>query len=319
MKIIFLSFFLILIQEIFPQDYQGSAPCREIFLRVINANYNSVTFRATTFQSCRWDNVCNLTSDFQEVAIALYGNTPESDYCDYGFSFNNDCNFPPNSKELGRNLYIITVDGKLASFSYNANGCISQGDLYITYDYGNDIFYQGGGCTSLGNTPIASYVGYTGTSCLELFLSLSSQNNHPYLSWNPTKQNDWTGYKIYRSINMQGGAPGIFSAIATVGKYINEYTDYDLGIGSPWKVYYKVITENNGSEVGLFSNMVEIGAAGFQKRGELKEVKTISVKVLELHQNFPNPFNPSTVIIWQVPVNSHITLKIYDILGREVA
>ena len=65
--------------------------------------------------------------------------------------------------------------------------------------------------------------------------------------------------------------------------------------------------------------MVEIGVAGFQKRGELKEVKTISVKVLELHQNFPNPFNPSTVIIWQVPVNSHITLKIYDILGREVA
>ena len=38
-----------------------------------------------------------------------------------------------------------------------------------------------------------------------------------------------------------------------------------------------------------------------------------------LEQNFPNPFNPSTKISWQSPVSSHQTLKIYDILGNEVA
>ncbi len=38
-----------------------------------------------------------------------------------------------------------------------------------------------------------------------------------------------------------------------------------------------------------------------------------------LHQNYPNPFNPSTKISWQVPVGSHQTLKVYDILGNEVA
>lgn len=37
-----------------------------------------------------------------------------------------------------------------------------------------------------------------------------------------------------------------------------------------------------------------------------------------LFQNHPNPFNPATVINWQLPVNSHVTLKIYDILGKEV-
>ena len=38
-----------------------------------------------------------------------------------------------------------------------------------------------------------------------------------------------------------------------------------------------------------------------------------------LAQNYPNPFNPSTKISWQSPVGSHQTLKIYDVLGNEVA
>lgn len=38
-----------------------------------------------------------------------------------------------------------------------------------------------------------------------------------------------------------------------------------------------------------------------------------------LEQNFPNPFNPSTKISWQSPVSGHQTLKVYDIIGNEVA
>ncbi|MFA6978536.1 MAG: T9SS type A sorting domain-containing protein [Ignavibacteriaceae bacterium] len=39
----------------------------------------------------------------------------------------------------------------------------------------------------------------------------------------------------------------------------------------------------------------------------------------KLEQNYPNPFNPETVISWQIVVGSFVTLKVYDVLGNEVA
>ena len=38
-----------------------------------------------------------------------------------------------------------------------------------------------------------------------------------------------------------------------------------------------------------------------------------------LYQNYPNPFNPETIISFHLPANTHVSLKLFDILGNEIA
>ncbi len=65
--------------------------------------------------------------------------------------------------------------------------------------------------------------------------------------------------------------------------------------------------------VGAISNGKSYGTlVGVTKNEEL-------VTEFKLNQNYPNPFNPSTTISYQISASSHVSLKIFDALGREVA
>ncbi|MBI3195129.1 MAG: T9SS type A sorting domain-containing protein, partial [Ignavibacteriae bacterium] len=51
---------------------------------------------------------------------------------------------------------------------------------------------------------------------------------------------------------------------------------------------------------------------------ELESEQEEQVRTYALHQSYPNPFNPNTVIRYQLANNILVTLKVYDVLGRTV-
>ena len=52
---------------------------------------------------------------------------------------------------------------------------------------------------------------------------------------------------------------------------------------------------------------------------EENQIREIVPNEYLLYQNFPNPFNPTTTIKYSIPKLSFVTIKIYDVLGSEVA
>lgn len=87
---------------------------------------------------------------------------------------------------------------------------------------------------------------------------------------------------------------------------------------TPFGSYYVNISDvvfNEGIPLGLTFN----GAVVVDGRTNVGNNPDVIPTHYSLEQNYPNPFNPSTKISWQSPVGGWQTLKVYDVLGCEVA
>lgn len=87
---------------------------------------------------------------------------------------------------------------------------------------------------------------------------------------------------------------------------------------------------SNSPKEYSFTDSNPIGGSKFQYRlkqidndGQYEYSNIIEISIFpetfKLSQNYPNPFNPATIISWQTPVDAYQTLKVYDVLGNEVA
>ena len=90
------------------------------------------------------------------------------------------------------------------------------------------------------------------------------------------------------------------------------------GNGTSNTVHIYLYTDASVSSGTYAYRLKQIDNDGIYKYSSEAEITIAVPKVLALNQNYPNPFNPTTTITFTLAQDGFTTLKIFDVLGREV-
>jgi hypothetical protein len=147
---------------------------------------------------------------------------------------------------------------------------------------------------------------FSGPLPVELASFTSSVNvRNVTLNWSTISEQNNSGFQIER-INNNNSQWSILSFVK--GKNNNNsnntysYSDNNLQTGK-YSYRLKQIDYNGNYKYYNLNNIIDIG---------------LPSKII-LSQNYPNPFNPVTKIDYQIPVESKVSMIVYDMLGREIS
>jgi ligand-binding sensor domain-containing protein len=232
-------------------------------------------------------------------------------------------------------------DSGLASLGICALAAI--GDNLVAGTLSDGFFLSGDG--GIHWVPISSVVG---TVWVTTFAT-SGDNIYAGVSWLPPFVAAYAGVfistdhgaswnKAYAYGSIEGGGMYVFDLevsgttlfeAASFRNFVNPTYDgvyLSNDSGKTWLPASAGLVDSNVYSLAVHNGSLFAGTStmGVWKR-PLSEITSVCKprpavpKEFGLSQNHPNPFNPKTVISYQLPVISKVSLKVYDILGRTVA
>ncbi|HEX2787307.1 MAG TPA: YCF48-related protein [Ignavibacteria bacterium] len=193
------------------------------------------------------------------------------------------------------------------------------GNFYKTIDTGRTWINMTQGTatynsSSFINTNTGWIVGTTGTilkttdgglsapAAPTNLVGFQSAPRKVFLSWFDNATNE-QGYRVERGLSMAD-----FQIIATLPPNSVVYVDSTVGNATYfYRVNAFLLNQNSP-----YSNVVMVGVVG--NEGNATNVPD----KFNLYQNYPNPFNPATKIKFDIAQATRVTMKLYNVLGKEV-